>query len=119
MSKSKLERLCRCQKHAARVIYHKDRYTHASPLLNDMKALNVFKLNIFNILCFMYKCKQNLNPPVFRNLFTNRTKTKYALRNECFIQEPLCRANFSQYCASYCGPYLWSKIVISKTLNFQ
>ena len=35
-SKSKFERLYRCQKHAARAIYHKDRYTHASPLLNDM-----------------------------------------------------------------------------------
>ena len=53
-TKSKLERLYRFQKHAARVIYHKDRYTHGSALLNDMKALNVFKLNIFNILCFMY-----------------------------------------------------------------
>ena len=84
-SKSKLERLYRCQKHAARAIYHKDRYTHASPLLNDTKALNVFKLNIFNILCFMYKCKQNLNPPVFHNVFTHRTKTKYALRNEYSI----------------------------------
>ena len=52
-SQSKLERLYRCQKHAARVIYHKDRYTHGSPLLNDMKALNIFKLNIsiFFILC--------------------------------------------------------------------
>ena len=50
ISKSKLERLHRCQKHAAPVIYHKDRYTHTSPLLNDMKALNVFKLKIFNIL---------------------------------------------------------------------
>ena len=30
----------------------------------------------------MYKCKQNLNPSVFRNIFTHRTKTKYALRNE-------------------------------------
>ena len=88
-SKSKLERLYRCQKHAARVIYHKDRYTHASPLLNDMKALNVFKLNIFNILCFMYKCKHNLNPPVFRNIFTHRTKARYGLRNENSIQEPL------------------------------
>ena len=83
-----------------------------------MKALNVFKLNIFNILCFMYKCKQNLNPPVFRNIFTHRTKTKYALRNEYSIQEPLCRTNFSQYCISYRGPYLWNKIVISKKLTF-
>ena len=102
---SKLK-LYRCQKHAARVVYHKDLYTNASPLLNDMKALNVFQLNIFNILCFMYKCKQNLNPPVFRNFFTNRTKTKDALRNENSIQEPLCQTNFSQYCISYRGPYL-------------
>ena len=39
--------------HAAHVIYHKDRYTHASPLLNDMKVLNVFKVNIFNILFYV------------------------------------------------------------------
>ena len=97
-SKSKRERLYRCQKHTARVIYRKDWYTHASSVLNDMKALNVIKLNIFSILCFMYKCKQNLNPPVFRHIFTHRTKTKYALRNEYSIQEPLCRTNFSQYC---------------------
>ena len=118
-SKSKLERLYYCQKHAARVIYLKGRYTHASPLLNYMKALNVFKLNIFNILCFVYKCKQNVNPPVFRNIFTHRTKTKYVLRNENSIQEPLCRTNFSQYCISYRGPYLWNKIVISKSLTFS
>ena len=78
-SKSKLERLYCCQKHAARVIYHKDRYAHASPLLNDMKALNVFKLNIFNNLCFMYTCKQDLNPPVFCNIFTHRTKNKICI----------------------------------------
>ena len=120
-SKSKLERLYRCQKHVARVIYHKGRYryTHASPLLNDMKALNVFQLNIFNILCFMYKFKQNLNYPIFHNIFTHRTKTKYALRNENSIQEPLCRTNFSQYCISYRGPYLWNKTVISKNSTFS
>ena len=103
-SKSKLERLYRCNLHAARVIYHKGWYTHLSPLLNDMKALNAFKLNIFNILCFMYKCKQNLNPPVFRNIFTHKTKTKFAFRNENSIQEPLYPTNFSQYCISYCKP---------------
>ena len=84
-----------------------------------MKALNVFQLNIFNILCFMYKCKQDLNPTVFRNIFTHRTKTKYARRNENSIQEPLCQTNFSQYCISYRGPYLWNKIVISKKLTFS
>ena len=81
-----------------------------------MKALNVFQLNI---LCFMYKCKQNLNPLVFRNIFTRGTKTKYALQNENSVQEPLCRTNCSQYWISYRGPYLWNKIVISKKLTFS
>ena len=67
----------------------------------------------------MYKCKKNLKPPVFRNIFTHRTKTKYVLRNENSIQEPLCRTNFSQYCISYRGPYLWNKKVISKNLTFN
>ena len=85
----------------------------ASPILNDMKALHVFQFNIFNILCFMYKCKQNLNPPVFRSIFTYRTKKKDS------IQGPLCQTNFIQYCISYCGNYLWNKIVLSKTLTFS
>ena len=37
-SNSKLENVYCYQKHAARVIYHKDRYTHVKPLLNDTKA---------------------------------------------------------------------------------
>ena len=37
---------------------------------------------------FMYKSKENLNPPVFRNLFPPRTNTKYVLRNGNSIQDP-------------------------------
>ena len=80
---------------------------------------SLFKSNIFNILCFMNKCKQSLNPPVFRNIFTHRAKTKYALRNENSIQEPLCRTNFSQYCIPYRGQNLWNKTVTWKKLTFS
>ena len=68
----------------------------------------------------MYKCKQNLNPPVFRNIFIHRTKTKHALRNKNSIQEPLkffLPKNFGQYCISYRGLYLWNKLVTSKKLT--
>ena len=88
-------------------------------LFNDMKALNVFKLNIFNSLCFMYKSKQNLNLPVFRNIFTHRTKIKYALQNKYSIQELPYQTNFTQHCISYRGPFLWNKIVISKQFSFR
>ena len=68
----------------------------------------MFSGQIFPIFCFMYKCKKNLNQPVLRNIFTHRTETKYALRNENSVQEPLCQTNYSQYCISYCGPYPWN-----------
>ena len=42
----------------------------------------------------MYKCKQNLTPPVFGNIFTNRKNTKCSIRNENSIQEPLCLKYF-------------------------
>ena len=116
--KSKLGRLYGCQKYAARVIYCKDRYTHASPLLNDMKTFNVFQLNIFNILCFMYSCKQNLNPPVFRNNFTHRIKTKSDLRNENSIKNLYAEKILVLYFCTV-DPTFGSKIVISKSLTFS
>ena len=75
--KSKLELLCRRQKHAARLIYFKDRYTHAKPLLDDTKALNIYELNIFNILRFMYKCKYDMCPPIFEDVYNLKSRNKY------------------------------------------
>ena len=46
---SKLEGLYRHQKHAARIINFKDRFTHAQPLLHEMKALNIFQINFFQM----------------------------------------------------------------------
>ena len=50
--KSKLEGLYRHQKHAERIINFKDRFTHAQPLLHNMKALNMFQINLFHIIFF-------------------------------------------------------------------
>ena len=50
-SKSELERLYRCQKNTVHVIYHKDRYTRANALLNGMKTLNFFQLDILKFAC--------------------------------------------------------------------
>ena len=66
--KSKLEGFCCHQKHVARIINFKDRFTHAQPLLHDMKALNVFQINLFHIIYFMFKCQNKIAPPIFHNL---------------------------------------------------
>ena len=38
--------------------------------MRDMNALNVYQINMLQILQFMYKAKHNLNPIVFDNAFT-------------------------------------------------
>ena len=111
--KSKIERLYRQQKHSARLIYFKDCYTHAKPLLQQMNALNVYELNVFNILCFMYKCKYDLSPTVFHEIYKQKPKNKYQLRRNEPLYEPLCRTNFDKFCITYRGPSLWNKIVLN------
>ena len=52
--KSKLEGLYRHQKRAARIINFNDRFTHAQLLLYNMKALNIFQINLFHTIFFVF-----------------------------------------------------------------
>ena len=38
-------------------MYNKDKFTHSKPFIRDMDALNVYQINIFQVLKFMYKAK--------------------------------------------------------------
>lgn len=110
--KSKLECLYRHQKHAARLINFEHQTTHAMPLLKDLNTLNIYQLNIYNVLRFMYKCKNNLCPSIFNDIYVMKPKNKYTMRNNKSLYEPPCRTNFNKFCISYRGPYLWNKIII-------
>ena len=74
--RSNLMPLYRKQKHAARAIYFKDRLFHAKPLLTKMNALNVYQLNVFHTLTFMFKTKLKLVPNIFQNSFIKK-ESKY------------------------------------------
>ena len=52
-NKSKLTPLYRQQKHAARIIFFKDRLRHANPLLKKVNALNIYQINTFNALFYV------------------------------------------------------------------
>ena len=47
--------------------------------MQKMNALNVYQINIFQILRFMHKHKLNKNPKIFANLF-NKIDHKYPTR---------------------------------------
>ena len=44
---------------AARIIFNQDRFTHARPLLKTLNTLNVYQINILQVLLFMHKIKTN------------------------------------------------------------
>ena len=112
--KSKLLGLYRHQKHAIRVIHHKDRYTHAKPLFRNIKALSVFQINIFQTLCFTFRCKHKILPKIFHGIFTLKAPNKYTLRTADSLFEPPCRTKISQYWINYRGPHFWNKLQSDK-----
>ena len=114
INKTKLQTLFRRQKHALRVINFKDKFTHSFSLFLDMKALNVYKLNIFNNLCLVYKSKYKTCPPSFLHLAREKPPTKYHLRSEGILYEPFCKTKQSQFSVNYRAPHLWNKLIIEK-----
>ena len=63
--KSKLWGILKTQKHAARITFYANRFDHSRPLLKDMKALNVYQINLIQTLKFMHKTKYGINPRIF------------------------------------------------------
>ena len=52
------------QKHGSRIINFQDKLTHAKPLLQELRGLNIYQLNIFQTLLFMHKVKNDNVPDV-------------------------------------------------------
>ena len=63
--KTKLQGILKKQKHTARITFHANRLDHARPLLKEMKALNVYQINLTQTLKLMHKTKYGKNPTNF------------------------------------------------------
>ena len=74
-----------------------------------MNALNVYQLNIFQILRFMHKQKPNENPKIFVNSF-NKIEHKYPARYyRNNYKQPKPKTRNTSFAINYQGPYLWNK----------
>ena len=116
---NKLKKLLNKQKHAARIILNKDRMTHSRPLMKELQILNVYQLNIYQTLNFMYKTKLGLTPSIFVDKFTaitHKYPTNYAANN--FIV-PSSQLKLSQFCISVRGPNIWNKFINNKIKNLS
>ena len=95
------------QKHAMRNICCKYRFTYTRELFRESKILNVFPLNIFNSLVFMYEIKSQTAPEIFQNKFRKATH-KYLRNFSPFNYSiPPFRLSNSRYKISVRGPAIY------------
>ena len=73
-----------------------------------MNALNVYQINIFQVLKFIYKAKHNLNPRVFDNTFTeihHRYPTRFSRSN---FKQPKIITKATSFVISPRGSKIWN-----------
>ena len=90
-----------------------------NPVLKQINALNIYQLNIFNTLIFMYKSQVR---PV--SDFCSIPKNKYILRSSDDFLIPLKKSKLTEFSISYCIPQIWNALLkdrrelkISSNLN--
>ena len=104
---SKLKKLYSKQKHACKLIFGMNKHSQSYPLFLELKALNIYKLNVYQMLIFMFKQKYKLNPKVFESDFTE-IKHKYQTRHSKnnFVK-PRMFLKSTSFIMTYRGPKLW------------
>lgn len=117
--KSKLSVLYRRQKHALRVINFQDRYTHTKPFFDEMNILNVYELNVYNILLFLIKCKLLTAPSIFHPIYTLKPPNKYNMRSKGVLIEPVCKTKQSSFRISFRAPNMWNKLIVPKLTSLR
>ena len=109
---SKLIKIYNHQKHAIRLIMNANRYDKSQPLMKQLGVLNIYQINIQQVLILMFKLKYEMGPKVFQNKFStvhHKYPTRHALNCNYLIPKTTLRmTDFSINCR---GPKLWNKFL--------
>ena len=76
--------------------------------MEEMKVLNIYKLNIYLVLTFMYEIKRDTAPAAFRNDFreiSHRYSTGFSQSN--FVEGNIL-SNQKKFAVSSRGPWHWN-----------
>ena len=109
--KTKLQGILKKQKHAARITFHANRLDHARPLLKEMKALNVYQINLIQTLKFMHKTKYGKNPRIFLPKFRevdHQYPTRFSQNSFCY-KRSACKT--TSFAITLRGPTIWNSFL--------
>ena len=107
------------QKYAVRIVFNKDKLTHSKPLFENLSALNVYQINIYQHLNFMHKFINNQIPSIFSDLIkildhkypTNFSQSRFYLKRYSL--------NSTKCSISIRGPKLWNDVINKEEKHIQ
>ena len=73
---TKLKPLLYKQKQPVRIVFNEGRLSHSKPLFKVLNALNVYKINLYQHLNFMYRLGNRDIPAIFNDI-VKKTEHKY------------------------------------------
>ena len=56
-------------KHAVQIVFNVNKKTHARPLFQEINAVNIYQINLLQVLVFMQRIKISTFPMVFLTYF--------------------------------------------------
>ena len=111
---SKLAKLASQQRHICKIINLKKRRESAIPIMENMKILNIYNINIYQVLIFMFKFYKKQLPSNFDGIFSQNKTNKYNLRSSLKINFMLPKntCKYVEHALSYRGPKLWNSLFV-------
>jgi hypothetical protein len=114
---SKIKKLLNKQKHAVRIISSAGRFTHSKELFKNHQILNIFQLNLYQILIFMYKLHNKITPIIFCTLF-NKINHMYPTRFSNYnYEQPKMHFLVTKFSIAIRGPKLWNTLLNNELKN--
>ena len=80
--KSKLQALYCHQEHAARITNFKEKFNFPKLLLEQINAMTVYEMIIFQTLCFMYLFKNENTSSISKHTYVLKPIKKYTIRSK-------------------------------------
>ena len=116
---TKLKRVYLKQKHAVRIVLNKDKLTHSKPIFENLNALNVYQINIYQHLNSMHKFINNQIPSIFSDPIKrsdHKYPTNFSQSSSYLKRYPL---NSTKYSLSIRGPKLRNDVINKEEKDIQ
>ena len=117
--RTKLKTIHFHQKHAVHIVFNEGKLTQSHPLLQSLNALNIYQINLYQHLVFMYKVYKNKETLTFNELIKkpfHKYPTKFS--ENCFSLKAISLKS-TKYCISFCGPKIWNTFLTKEEMVLQ